>query len=103
MVDLDSLLAPDHPARPVWAFVKRLELSDLLAGIKARGRRAGPSAGGYRQRAKHECINAHLRNCGIGVRGREKVRAVLLWFAIAHTMLRLLVLRSAAAQPAPVG
>ncbi len=62
----------------------------------------------YRERAKHECINAHLRNCGVGrllVRGCQKVRAVLLWFAVAHNLLRALVLRDAAAQPiaAPAG
>ena len=55
----------------------------------------------YRERGMHECINAHLRNCGVVrllVRGRQKVRAVLLWFAIAHNLLRALALRSAAAQ-----
>jgi hypothetical protein len=60
----------------------------------------------YRERAKHECINAHLRNCGVGrllVRGKKKVRAILLWFAVAHNMLRALVLRSATAQPAAAG
>jgi transposase len=54
----------------------------------------------YRERAKHECINAHLRNRGgqrLIVRGREKVRAVLLWFAVAHNLLRALALRGAAA------
>jgi transposase len=54
----------------------------------------------YRERAKHECINAHLRNRGgqrLMVRGREKVRAVLLWFAVAHNLLRALALRGAAA------
>jgi hypothetical protein len=57
----------------------------------------------YRERAKHECINAHLRNCGVGrllVRGRKKVRTVLLWFAVAHNLLRALVLRAAAAAAA---
>lgn len=56
----------------------------------------------YRERAKHECVNAHLRNCGVvrlSVRGQTKVRAVLLWFAVAHNLLRGLALRSAAAQP----
>jgi transposase len=57
----------------------------------------------YRERAKHECINADLRNRGgqrLLVRGREKVRAVLLWFAVAHNLLRALALRGAAAQAA---
>jgi transposase len=56
----------------------------------------------YRQRGMHECVNAHLRNCGVVrllVRGQEKVRAVLLWFAVAHNLMRGLALRNAAAQP----
>jgi transposase len=60
----------------------------------------------YRERAKHECINADLRNRGgqrLRVRGREKVRAVLLWFAVAHNLLRALALRGAAAQAAAPG
>jgi transposase len=57
----------------------------------------------YRERSKHECINAHLRNCSgvrLQVRGKQKVRAVLLWFAVAHNLLRALALRGAAAQAA---
>jgi len=34
-VSLDELLAPDHRARFVWAFVERLDLSALYAAIKA--------------------------------------------------------------------
>jgi transposase len=33
--DLDSLLAPEHPARTVWAFVQSLELAPLYARIRA--------------------------------------------------------------------
>jgi transposase len=57
----------------------------------------------YRDRAKHECINAHLRNRGgqrLLVRGRAKVRAVLLWFAVSHNLLRALALRAVAAKAA---
>lgn len=35
VMDLDSLLAADHPARTVWAFVQALELAPLHARIKA--------------------------------------------------------------------
>jgi hypothetical protein len=38
-----------------------------------------------------ECVNAISRNRGLQqfrVRGRQKVRAVALWFAIAHNMMR---------------
>src|SRR5690348_16431153 len=35
VVDLDALIAPDHPARLVWSFVTSLELDALYAAIKA--------------------------------------------------------------------
>lgn len=49
----------------------------------------------YRHRAKAECIHAHFRRRGLKavlVRGIEKVRAVLLWHAIAHNMMRMAAL-----------
>jgi transposase len=53
----------------------------------------------YRERAATaECVNALARNRGLRhvlVRGRRKVRAVLLWFALAHNALRAGVLRRA--------
>lgn len=54
----------------------------------------------YSERSKIECSNAWARRMGLGrllVRGRHKVRAVLLWFALAHNMLRTIVLRRDAA------
>ena len=46
----------------------------------------------YRQRAATaECGNAQARNRGLRqflVRGIEKVRAVLLWYALAHNLMR---------------
>ena len=42
--DLESLLAEDHPARLVWAYVERQDLSALYAGIKAVEGGAGRSA-----------------------------------------------------------
>ena len=46
----------------------------------------------YRQRAATaECVNAQARNRGLRqflVRGIEKVRAVLLWYALAHNLIR---------------
>jgi hypothetical protein len=53
----------------------------------------------YRRRSEHECINARGRRMGLQqltVRGKEKARAVLLWFALAHNMLRSFALRAAA-------
>jgi transposase len=54
----------------------------------------------YRERPKIECSNAWARRMGLSrllVRGSHKVRAVLLWFALAHNMLRTIVLRRDAA------
>jgi transposase len=54
----------------------------------------------YKERAKVECINAWGRRMGLVrllVRGKRKARAVLLWFALAHNMLRAFALRQAAA------
>jgi Transposase DDE domain len=54
----------------------------------------------YQERAATaECVNAQARNRGLqqfGVRGLRKVRAVLLWFALAHNLLRSVALRQAA-------
>jgi len=54
----------------------------------------------YRERAATaECVNAIARNRGLHhlpVRGLEKARAILLWFALAHNLMRTVVLRTAA-------
>lgn len=56
----------------------------------------------YRQRAATaECVNALARNRGLQrflVRGLRKVKAVMLWFALAHNLMRAVALRAAAAQ-----
>lgn len=50
----------------------------------------------YKQRASSvECVNALARNRGLHrllVRGLHKARTVLLWFAIAHNLMRTLSL-----------
>jgi transposase len=55
----------------------------------------------YKERAATaECVNAQARNRGLQqfvVRGLRKVHAVLLWFALAHNLLRTGPLRRAAA------
>jgi len=55
----------------------------------------------YKDRAATaECVNAIARNRGLQrfrVRGQAKARAVLLWFALAHNLMRTVALRSAAA------
>jgi transposase len=54
----------------------------------------------YKDRAATaECVNAIARNRGLqrlGVRTSAKARAVLLWFALAHNLMRTVALRSAA-------
>ena len=51
----------------------------------------------YKERASTaECVNAVARNRGLQqfrVRGQRKVKAVLLWYALAHNMMRGLALR----------
>jgi len=53
----------------------------------------------YRERAATaEWVNAQARNRGLQrlpVRGLDKVRAVLLWFALAHNLQRTLAIRAA--------
>jgi transposase len=55
----------------------------------------------FRERAAtSECVNALARNRGLRqfvVRGLRKVRAVVLWFALAHNLLRTAALRQARA------
>lgn len=53
----------------------------------------------YRLRAEHECINAHARRMGLRqltLRGKTKARIHLLWFAVAHNMMRFLALHAEA-------
>ena len=55
----------------------------------------------YKERAATaECVNAIARNRGLqrfGVRGRDRATAITLWFALAHNLMRTVVLREAAA------
>ncbi len=56
----------------------------------------------YRQRAATaECVNALARNRGLQrflVRGLRKVKAVVLWYVLAHNLMRAVALRAAVAQ-----
>jgi transposase len=58
----------------------------------------------YRERAATaECVNALARNRGLQrflVRGLRKVRAVILWYVLAHNLMRAMALRAAAAMAA---
>lgn len=54
----------------------------------------------YRERAATaECVNAQMRNRGLRqfvVRGLRKVKAVALWYALAHNVMRAVALRARA-------
>src|SRR5213594_202544 len=103
-------------ARQRAAEERRRRVAQALAelpGLEARRRKAGvkgparqrmgtvEAKAAYRERgATSECVNALARNRGlrqVGVRGLQKVRAVLLWFALAHNLLRAARLRGAVA------
>jgi transposase len=55
----------------------------------------------YKERAATaECVNAQARNRGLQrflVRGLKKVKAVALWYALAHNLMRAVALRALAA------
>jgi hypothetical protein len=56
----------------------------------------------YKERASTaECVNAQVRNRGfyqVRVRGLVKVKAVVLWYVLAHNLRRIVAVRAAAAQ-----
>jgi Transposase DDE domain len=67
-----------------------------------RQRMATPEAQAiYKDRAATaECVNALARNRGLRqllVRGVAKVKAIALWYAVAHNLLRTVSLRAALA------
>lgn len=59
----------------------------------------------YKLRASTaECVNANARNRGLQqfrVRGVVKVRAVLLWYVLAHNLMRAVTLRAQRDSKAP--
>jgi transposase len=90
--------SPDDPSRDPYLPLP----SDSPALASWRTRMGTPEAKEiYKARAASaECVNAIARNRGLqrfGVRGAQKARAVLLWFALAHNLMRTVALRSAAA------
>ena len=82
-------LPTDTPALAQWR--QRMGTDEAKAIYKARA-------------ATAECVNAITRNRGLQqfrVRGLKKVKAVLLWFALAHNVMRAVALRlQAVASPA---
>ena len=57
----------------------------------------------YKDRAATaECVNALARNRGLRqllVRGLAKVKAIVLWYAVAHNVARALSLRATLGMP----
>jgi transposase len=77
--------AGDSPAVAAWR--ARMATAEARAIYKERA-------------ATAECVNAQARNRGLVrllVRGVRKVKAIALWFAVAHNVMRALSLRAAAA------
>jgi hypothetical protein len=92
------VLQPRDPARDPYVPVP----GDSPAVAAWRQRMGTPEARAiYKERAATaECVNALARNRGLRqflVRGLPKVKAVLLWFALAHNLMRSVALRAAAA------
>jgi transposase len=106
--DIDTASNAEHPTT-VYAPVQKSrkdegqscyarQPADTDAVAQWRQRMSTPEAKGiYKQRAATaECVNALTRNRGMRqflVRGLRKVRAVVLWFALAHNLMRGAFLR----------
>ncbi len=86
---------PTRAHRPLW------RVDDALVGEWRQRMATAEAKAVYRERAAtSECVNALARNRGLrqlGVRGLSKARAVLLWFALAHNLMRAAGLRGAGA------
>ncbi len=76
-----------HKTEP---YAARPDDSEAVAAWRARmASEAGKKV--YRRRAMHECVNARFRQWGLvrfTVRGLQKVRTVLHWFALANNILQ---------------
>jgi len=77
--------------------------NDSPAVAEWRQRMATPEAQQiYKERAATaECVNAIARNRGLGqfrVRGQPKARAVILWYVLAHNLMRAAALRAEQAE-----
>jgi hypothetical protein len=86
---------PGRAQRPLW------RVDDALIAEWRQRMGTAEAKGVYGERAATvECVNALARNRGLRqfvVRGLRKVRAVLLWFALAHNLMRAAGLRRAVA------
>ena len=109
--DIERVSAPDN-GTTVYAPVQKPKKDDRDVHLPRPGdsetiaawrRRMGTDEAKaiYKERASTaECVNAIARNRGLRqflVRGWEKVRAVALWYALAHNLMRAVALRAEAA------
>jgi transposase len=63
LVDLDALLAAEHPARVIWAYVEKLDLSALEQAVRARTHGPGQSAASPRL---HLALWLYATSQGVG-------------------------------------
>ena len=117
--NLDAIGRAEHDGTKVYAPIKNekeqlecgqdpyaRERKDTDETARWRARMGTPEAKAiYKLRsATAEWVNAQARNRGlyaVNVRGRPKVLAVVLWFALAHNVQRLMALRAAGAGGTP--
>jgi hypothetical protein len=110
--DIDQVSAPEG-STTVYAPVQKSKkegvdphtprANDSPAVAEWRQRMATPEAKEiYKERASTaECVNAIARNRGLAqfrVRGSPKVRAVMLWYVLAHNLMRAVALRTVQAK-----
>jgi transposase len=96
-----TIYLPVQPARRAGHDPHQPHPGDRPGVIAWRARMASEQARRiYRERAASaECVNALARNRGLQrftVRGQPRARAVLLWYALAHNLLRAVSLRAIA-------
>jgi transposase len=111
--DIDTLSAPEQgctvygpvpkPKAGKDRYAPRATDSAAVAAWRQRMASAEAQAIYKDRAATAECVNALARNRGLRqllVRGVAKVKAIALWYAIAHNLLRAVSLRAALAAPA---
>ncbi|MBM3124237.1 MAG: hypothetical protein FJZ87_04085 [Chloroflexi bacterium] len=88
---LDDLLVEDHRARMVWEMVQGDELSSFYDRVATIEGAAGRPAIDPRLLIA-VWLYATLEGV-VSARGVQKVRAVLLWYALAHNLFQVLSMR----------
>jgi hypothetical protein len=87
---------PSRPGRPPW------RPDDAVVAAWRQRMYSAEGQAIYRERAAtSECVNAQARNRGLRqvlVRGLRRVRAAVLWYALAHNVLAAARLRTVGAQ-----